>query len=77
MLDRRQKLYVTTLSFFKSQHTLLLVDIQGARWGLFDREIATAAILMEIPYYFAFALKNLFNDHVCNDLSVLLNLPDH
>jgi len=43
MLDRRQKLYVTTLSFFKSKHTLLLVDIQGARWGLFDREIATVS----------------------------------
>jgi len=58
-------------------HYCLLIFKVLAGVCLTEKLQPLAAILMEIPYYFAFALKNLFNDHVCNDLSVLLNLPDH
>ena len=76
---------VETLSHFsyvKSQQNLLLVDIQGSGWRLYDPEIATVGssfdgeeLLFCMGNLSTEALKTFFEQHVCNDICTLLQLP--
>ena len=70
------RLMVETLSHFsyvKSQQNLLLVDIQGLGWRLYDPEIATVGssfdgeeLLFCMGNLSTEALKTFFEQHVCS-----------
>ena len=61
-------------SYEKSNHELMLLDIQGCGYGLFDPEIASAKLVDDEDNEILFTAGNLskeaistfFKEHVCN-----------
>ena len=73
-------------SYEKSSEKLMLLDIQGSMYTLFDPEIASATLLIDSEYLFGVgnltseAITAFIENHVCNKFCGLLELkpfPKH
>ena len=75
---------LTHFSYVKSKKKLLLVDIQGTGYKLFDPEIATSDGSFDDDENLKFCIGNLstatidkfFNEHTCNDFCKSAGLVD-
>ena len=67
-------------SYEKSSEKLMLLDIQGSMYTLFDPEIASATLLIDSEYFFGVgnltseAITAFIENHVCNKFCALLKL---
>ena len=67
-------------SYEKSSEKLMLLDIQGSMYTLFDPEIASATLLIDSEYLFGVgnltseAITAFIENHVCNKFCALLKL---
>ena len=71
-------------SYYKSEKKLMLLDIQGSNWDLYDPEIATDGssfdddeLLFCMGNLSTEALRKFFKEHACNDICKMLNLQKH
>lgn len=70
-------------SYEYSKHKLMLLDIQGSKYQLYDPEIATTNLVCESSSEFLFCCGNLSTiaiseftkKHICNDYCEMLELP--
>ena len=62
-----------------SKHKLMLLDIQGSKYQLYDPEIATTNLVCESSSEFLFCCGNLSTEftkkHICSDYCEMLELP--
>ena len=69
-------------SYEKSEKKLMLVDIQGNEYDLFDLEIASANLYDKPQLIYCtgnlsdFAIKNFISNHKCNAFCISLGLKD-
>ena len=71
---------LTHYSYEKSSEKLMLLDIQGSMYTLFDPEIASATLLIDSEYLFGVgnltpeAITAFTENHDCNKFCALLKL---
>lgn len=69
-------------TFEKSDKQLMLLDIQGCNYTLFDPEVATTESVSDGEYLFcagnlsSAAIETFINSHICNEFCKLLGLPN-
>ena len=71
---------LTRDSYEKSSEKLMLLDVQGSMYTLFDPKIASATLLIDSEYLFGVgnltseAITAFTENHVCNKFCALLKL---
>jgi hypothetical protein len=67
-------------SYEQSDHELIIVDMHGSEYSLFDPEIASKNLrdgdepLFSTGNLSTMAIKNFIDNHICNDFCALLGL---